>query len=301
MRATREDITACFRLLLGRSPNPEEVEGHFSLAGCELEYVVGSYLQSLEFRRRGMLTGNTDAKLIRLKDNLAIYVDAGDQLIAPNITPDGYEPEVSAVFQEAVRPGSVVIDIGANCGYFSLLACSLGATVYAFEPLERNVQLLMASRAMNRFDKLHVIAAASSDQAGTLSFGWTFTNGAVGELPDNPEAALSAGYAPTVRVDTCLPDDAAVSLIKIDVEGHESKALSGAVRIIERSRPLILSEFSPAGLLANSRVTGREYLERFISWGYKVSVTGEPDINTIESILERCEGRDHIDVIAEPR
>jgi FkbM family methyltransferase len=296
--ATKEDITACFRLLLGRSPNPEEVAGHYALAGGELEDVVRSYLQSLEFQRRGLLQSGTDAKLIRLKHNLSIYVDAADQLIAPNITPDGYEPEVTDLLLKYAR--GCVIDIGANCGYFSLLACSLGATVYAFEPLERNVQLLMASRALNRFANLHLIAAAASDQAGTVSIGWTYTNAIVGEISTNPDSALSARYVPAVRVDACVPDDAPISLIKIDVEGHEWKALTGASRIIARCRPVILSEFAPGWLLANSHVSGRDYLERLVSWGYRIAVAGSPEVNTVTAILQKAEGVDHIDLLAVP-
>ena len=47
--ATVDDIRACFRLLLGRNPNPEEWRGHSSRAGEPLDGVVASYAGSLEF------------------------------------------------------------------------------------------------------------------------------------------------------------------------------------------------------------------------------------------------------------
>ena len=86
--------------------------------------------------------------------------------------------------------------------------------------------------------------------------GASYTNGIVGPAPESPEAALSADYVAAVRVDDCLPPDMPVDLIKIDVEGHEFRALSGARRTIERYHPVILTEFSLAGLEANSRVSG---------------------------------------------
>src|ERR1700730_14453808 len=53
--ATHEDIFYCFRLLLGRNPNPEEWPGHSSRAGEDLENIVSSYVTSREFAARGLL------------------------------------------------------------------------------------------------------------------------------------------------------------------------------------------------------------------------------------------------------
>ena len=93
MNATREDIVACFRLLLGREPHTEELAGHYLLAGSPLDAVVSSYLQSLEFQHRGLLARNSEAELVTL-ERFQIYVAADDQLIAPNIRA-GYEPETT--------------------------------------------------------------------------------------------------------------------------------------------------------------------------------------------------------------
>jgi FkbM family methyltransferase len=298
MHATREDIDACFRLLLNREPHAEEKAGHYSLAGSSLDLVVSSYLQSLEFQHRGLLTPKHPAEVVTL-DHFQIYVAQNDQLIAPGIRA-GYEPEVTRAFMEHLKPDSSVLDIGANCGYFSLLACSLGATVYAFEPLQCNVRLLSASRIINRYQDLHILAAAASDTPATLAIGASYTNGVVGLPPENPEQALSADYVATVRVDDCVPPDAFVSLVKIDVEGHEFRALSGAAQTIKRCHPVIITEFSPSALEANSRVSGQDYLHQLASWHYHISVVGDPEINTIEQILTRCAGIHHIDLIAVP-
>jgi FkbM family methyltransferase len=296
MNATREDIDACFRLLLGREPHAEESAGHYGLIGSPLNAVVSSYLQSLEFQHRGLLAPNSEAELVTL-ERFQIYVAADDQLIAPNIRA-GYEPETTQRLSELIQPGSCMIDIGANCGYFSLLACSLGASVYAFEPLQRNLRLLSASRVLNHYENLHIIAAAASDMPSTLVIGASYTNGIVGTAPESPQAALAADYIAAVRVDDCLPPDALVNLIKIDVEGHEFRALTGARRTIERCHPVILTEFSPAALAVNSRVSGRDYLAQLQSWGYSVSLVDAPEVNTVEAIVACSAGVDHVDLIA---
>src|SRR4030095_1975755 len=105
----------------------------------------------------------------------------------------GYEPEVTGVFLDHLGTGTVV-DIGASCGYFSLLAQSKGAEVYAFEPLQRNLRLLHATRAANRLHGMHIIAAAASDTPGTLTIGASYTNGIVDGVPVNPGEALAADY-----------------------------------------------------------------------------------------------------------
>lgn len=296
--ATQEDVLACFRLLLGREPNPEERAGHFGLVGCPLESVVRSYLDSLEFRNRGLLTRESDAELIELRD-YSIYVATDDALIAPGIRA-GYEPEVTEVFLEHMAQGAV-IDIGANCGWFSLLAASRGAEVWAFEPLQRNLRLLHASLGHNRFDRVRVIAAAASDAPGTLTIGASYTNGIVGGQPDGTAAALTADYVAAVRVDDVVPAGIRVSLLKIDVEGHEYRALEGAVNTIRRSRPAIISEFAPRALEANSGRPGSEYLKLLHDLNYGLSVIGHQHLTTIEAILASAKGSDHVDILATPR
>src|SRR3974377_2147090 len=67
--ATLEDIFYCFRLLLGRNPNPEEWPGHSSRVGEDLENVVSSYVTSREFAERGLLnkTYRDQVELVRFQ------------------------------------------------------------------------------------------------------------------------------------------------------------------------------------------------------------------------------------------
>jgi FkbM family methyltransferase len=293
---TEQDVLACFRLLLGRTPHEEERAGHFLFVGQPLDSVVSSYLQSLEFRQRGLLTPGSETTKITCK-GYTVYVAADDPLMGVAIAGD-YEPEVTHAFLDHMGDGAV-IDIGANCGYFSLLARSHGADVWAFEPLQRNLRSLYATIAENRLDRIHIIAAAASDSPGTLVIGASYTNGIVTDARlTAPAAALLADYVAAVRIDDVIPDQTKVSLIKIDVEGHEYRALMGARQTIERSRPVIISEFAPSALSTNSRHSGVEYLELLRNFGYHVSVIGAPERDTTEAILESVKGIDHINILA---
>jgi FkbM family methyltransferase len=294
--ATKEDIAACFRLLLDRKPNPEEIAGHFSMVGASLDHVVASYVNSLEFQSRGLLRRETSATIVEF-EGFRLYVDPEDRAIGG---PLFYHilPETTDCFRDQVRPGGVVLDIGANCGYFSFLACSLGASVWAFEPLATNVRLLAASHILNRDAPLRIIPAAASSESGLLVIGASYSDGVVGPVPEGLERALNADYVAKVRIDDLIPSHTEVDLIKIDVEGHEFRALLGAADTIEAWHPVILTEFSPTALAANSKVSGREYLELLESWDYETSVFDNPRADTPDKILRACDGVDHVDLIA---
>ena len=73
--ATKEDIFYCFRLLLGRDPSREEWQGHSDLSGNKLEDIVRSYIQSLEFKNRNLLSSSKDIKKTLTKFDFYIYIN----------------------------------------------------------------------------------------------------------------------------------------------------------------------------------------------------------------------------------
>jgi hypothetical protein len=86
----------------------------------------------------------------------------------------GYEQEKQELFSSIVKPGSIVVfDIGANVGFYSLLASVLtGPTghLFAFEPLPRNLRFLRRHLQLNDLDNVTVIDAAVSRENGEVRF-----------------------------------------------------------------------------------------------------------------------------------
>src|SRR6266436_5171554 len=81
------------------------------------------------------------------------------------------EPFISDLFKDAVKPGAVVLDIGACLGYYALLAASQGAKVYAFEPDYTTFSHLVANIQRNGFtDRVTAVSKAVSDRTGVASF-----------------------------------------------------------------------------------------------------------------------------------
>ncbi len=142
-----------------------------------------------------------------------------------------WEPEETAVLRELLSPGSVFYDIGANVGYFTLLAAQIvGPTghVYAFEPNEVILPQLRNNVAINALDNVTVLPVALADEEGTATFH------AVGGA-NSGTSSLRAEVGGTsfdvdlVRLDELVrtrglrPPD----VIKMDIEGAECRALAG--------------------------------------------------------------------------
>jgi FkbM family methyltransferase len=308
--ASKEDIQYCFRLLWGREPEAWEWPGHSGFIGQDLSKVVSTYINAEEFRNRHLLNAVPQGVAQVDLSTFSMFVSPEDTFIGQQLLhTKSYEDHVSRIFRERLAPGMAVLDIGANIGYFSLLAASIvGAAgkVFAFEPSADNVRLLAASKALNAFEQVTIIAAAATDILGTYVYLPSLSNGFVRDAAGlSPASILSAVMVFGARIDDLLAEDTKIDFIKIDVEGFEYKALHGARNLILRNRPLIVSEFSPTSLGSSSGVSGKTYLNFLDALGYELSVIGETTTTpaTVDKVLEyfAASGSDHIDILAEPR
>jgi FkbM family methyltransferase len=309
--ATYEDIFYCFRLLLGRNPNPEEWPGHFSRVGEDLESVVSSYVTSREFAERGLLnkTYRDQVELVRLP-RFSLFASNDDLAVGRHVRGGSYEPGVAAVLMRYVKPGMSVVDIGANIGYFTMLLASLvepTGVVVAVEPNPENIKLMEASRRVNGFDQVLIIQAAAGRHTGLLSLNVSHSNGMTGELSSNLDAVFASRPVPCFALDGLLPKDRPISLVKIDTEGAELNALIGLSQTIDRDHPVIVSEFSPGALPGISRCSGPEYLRFLSERGYRIGVVEQngseqrfgDDVDDVMGAYSRS-GIDHIDIVATP-
>lgn len=139
-----------------------------------------------------------------------------------------------------VPPGTTVVDVGANIGFFSLrFARWVGPTgrVIAIEPEERNVAALRRRVARAHLGGVvECEQAVAADQPGELRL-------AVNPLhPGDHHIAEDGVAARAVTVDELVADGRAVSLLKVDVQGAEQLVLAGARRTIETHQPAIFIE-----------------------------------------------------------
>lgn len=193
-----------------------------------------------------------------------------------------YEPGTTRLFEQVVKPGMVVIDIGAHVGYYTLLAAKhVGPTgkVYAFEPERNNHAILVKNIRMNGYDNVVAPQLAVSDQGGSSTLylsGLDSGRHAMYHhgLPERGSVAVE-----TTTVDSFLECEGwpSVSLIKIDVEGSEVAVLDGMTRLMSKSPDLrLIIEFNPA-LIRGRPVTPLEFLERLDASGWEIQIIQEAD------------------------
>jgi FkbM family methyltransferase len=164
------------------------------------------------------------------------------------------EPFEVDLFERAIRPGMTVLDVGANSGYYTLLAARLvGASgkVFAFEPDPRTVESLRANVRANGLNNVRVVPRAASDRAGPRAFHLSRTAAHSGLHRSTTMDAVSA----TTSVDSVAADDAlqgeTMDVIKIDVEGVEPAVLRGLSRTLGANPDVrLFLEFNPATLEA---------------------------------------------------
>jgi len=220
---------------------------------------------------------------LRLKCSVSLVVPASLQAITTYVAleqEDWFEKE-AAFLLRWLRPGMTVIDIGANLGVYSLpLARRVGTHghVFAYEPASEPRALLGRSRAINRADNLHVIAAAASDRPreGRLVLG------ASSEL----NSLEGTGPAEDVHITSLDAEDgtrgwSSIDFIKIDAEGEEERILDGGKSFFDRHSPLVMFEVK-AGNTVNetlrSAFSGRGYDVYRLVPGGPVLVPDEPTL-----------------------
>ena len=164
-----------------------------------------------------------------------------------------YEPATAALFERLVAPGSTVLDLGANAGFFSLLSARLagpGGRVIAFEPAPRVRQRLSRNIELNDFGNIRIMACCVSDGPGevTLHEGPENHTGISSMRPI--EAESGSILVPAVAVDSLLDEISTVSLVKIDVEGAELMALKGLKGLLARDKPSLIVEITDTYLRA---------------------------------------------------
>jgi FkbM family methyltransferase len=167
-----------------------------------------------------------------------------------------WEPCVTRLISESLRPGEIFVDVGANVGYYSLLAARrVGPMghVYAFEASPTVFSALQRNIRRNRLENVTILNVAVSDGPGTCSI-WAAPDSNLGHSTIMPNVAQADGHRheATVRCDALpalLPLDHLLRarFIKIDVEGAEQLVVRGIAHLLKQfsCRTEWLLELSP--------------------------------------------------------
>jgi FkbM family methyltransferase len=192
--------------------------------------------------------------LVHTLHSLLLIVESTDLILTPQLVVyRQWEPELTQLFWNSCRSDTVFVDIGANVGYFTVLAGSrihAGGTgrVIAVEPnpeccalLERN---LVINWSMCKID-LHKVAVGARKGEVWLAAPTDRAANAQLSFSEGETAGERKFRVPLEPLDALVPEELAVDILKVDVEGHELNVLHGAHRVIAQSPNIkIIMEWS---------------------------------------------------------
>lgn len=187
---------------------------------------------------------------------IAVYREARrDAWVSPTLFAKlPWEPTETAFLQRVLPRAQWFLDVGANLGWYTVLArhfAAEGALVAAIEPARDNLALLRRTLAQEGLRDVVCLGVAASERAGRLRLYHSGFNQGDHRLQDASGSDGSWEEVPVVRLDALFAGVLrGPGIIKLDVQGHEVKALRGLSGVLEdpESPALVLAELWPWGL-----------------------------------------------------
>lgn len=216
----------------------------------------------------------------RAEGSLRFRCDLRDGIAREVCFTGQYEPQETAIVKALLRQGDTFVDVGANWGYFTLLAAhQVGpdGRVLSLEPDPRLFPALQDNIDRNGLDQVSTLQVAAASACGTMSlagFDEGFGNFGLSRLSAVAGAAGAEGC--TFRVQARPLDDMLdelkvrhVDLLKMDIEGAEGMALDGLSRSLAAHRvDRLLLEVHP-GLLPDHNETPATVVARLLAANYR--------------------------------
>lgn len=235
--------------------NTENIERRIDMLDAHIREVAFSS----NLAKNGMSAYLGEHRVVtRLFTGQKMFVDTRDMSLAPHLILDGFWEEwITRVWRMCVRVDSVVIDVGANFGYFSVVAgatCTEGRII-AFEPNRDIVPYLVDTLEINGLRRISTVVpqvVADRSKVVRICFNTKFAgNGFVLSTHFaslQPDVSFDSTPVDAVSLDEhCKKNDiTTVDLIKIDAEGSEDAIYTGMKDIIAQNNLKIFLEFSPS-------------------------------------------------------
>lgn len=224
-----------------------------------------------------------------------------DKHVSQKIREDGiWEPYETSLVQARLKPGDVFVDVGANIGYFTVLAASLvgeEGRVFAFEPDPDNFELLTRNSEHNGLQaRIHAVRAGLSvdDRAGSLflshdNFGdHQIYPGEEGREALDITLLNGADYLHRELRQAGLNQ---IDLIKVDTQGSEYLVMSGLMPLLLKlpSVPSILIELTPFSL-RQAGFSGRQLIELLDTLGQKLWIVDHIEHQLVASTAQELAG-----------
>ena len=229
------------------------------------------------------LKSSLKEEYVQIDDHI-MYLDKQDSLCLSinNI----YEKFETDLVKQEINKGDVVIDIGANIGYYTLIFAKLvGDTgkVFAFEPDPTNFELLRKNIEINGYKNVILEKKALSDKEGKVTLVLNKENTGGHYISKQPTKN-------SIQVDAITVDDYfknfgyKIDFIKMDVEGAESMVLKGMANLLKHNADLKMMVEYNSSAIRNMGLEPTSYLKLLIKNGFRLI-----DINSKNMKIENTD------------
>jgi len=224
-----------------------------------------------------------ELRILKTRKGFSMIVDLGDWLGRHVFVSGEYEPATTAIVEALLRPGDIMVDVGANIGYFSLLAAKrVGpqGAVIAFEPMPSTCARLRENVKLNALSQVAVRTEAIYCENGMKEFNEGPADHCGISSLRSIERTSKTIQVVTARGDSLLPPELPVAMIKIDVEGAELQALEGLEQTLQRHTPDLIVEVTDEYLrgMGHTAAELHAFLNRL---GYRMYVIREAGLDEI--------------------
>jgi len=158
-----------------------------------------------------------------------------------------YEKESIRIINRFVKPGDIVLDVGANIGYYSVLLSKLVGQfgrVYAFEPTDNFCKILQLNIGANNLQNVEIVKMGLSNKIQELEIKIGNSSATLHSQADDD--FLSKELIKLTSLDKFIVQNPLekIDFIKLDIDGHEPLFFEGASNTLNKYNPIILLEVS---------------------------------------------------------
>jgi FkbM family methyltransferase len=319
MKVTSNDIQNAYKFILGRAPETciDLVKASQNYDDCNS--LRQEILTSDEARgvMWDVLASNANSYWFKYTTffNRSIYLCSTDSAVSKQIFLTGeWEPDVANGLCKFFAPDMCFVDIGANIGWFTLLAADYisrqngNGVVYSVEANASIVPYLAASvvdSCLARYvkilpyaasDSLKLVSISSSIHGNIGGFGITSADN-TSELTENKQ------IVPAMPLDAIFGNFSRIDLIKLDIEGAEPHAIKGLSKTLQRLRPAVFIEINPSALTSCASQSPEYLYQQMCDLGYECYDFRALDKITrvgIDEILRRTAEKGYYDYLFLP-
>lgn len=212
-------------------------------------------------------------KETEIEKGIILGLDQSDPVASGAIALHVYERYETELFRSKIKKGMVIVDIGANLGYYSAIASKHtgeNGLVIAFEPEPNFFKLLSRNINRNKLENVKLFEMAIADKTAEADLFLSDENKGHNSLIRSDELKTSARVK-TTTLDEFLSSQkiTKTDIIKMDIEGAEILAIEGMKNTLTKHKPLLFLEFSPHSIMKLNR-NPLDFLSALRSIGYSI-------------------------------